>query len=345
MHSFKNDYTALAHPRLLQALIDANHEQDEAYGLDRRSEAAAAHIKRHLGVHGEKAQVHMLCGGTQANLTALGFFLRPHEAVIATDTAHISVHETGAIEATGHKIIEVPTENAKLNPNHVQKVLDEHGNNVHMVKPRLVKISQSTELGLVYSLAELTALNRLCRENNLLLYVDGARLGSALVSQGSDVTLEGLSALTDAFYIGGTKNGALLGEAMVLMNDSLKADFPYAIKQRGAMLAKGRVLGAQFEELFRDGLFFELAGHATRMAQKLAAGLREAGYTFLTDSPSNQIFPILPDALIAQLSTQWPFNVWQGMGTEQHAIRLVAGWDTPETEVDAFLAVVRAFTK
>lgn len=345
MYSFKNDYTASAHPRLLQALINTSGEQDEAYGLDRHSAAAAELIKRHLGVHAAKAQVHLLCGGTQANLTALAAFLRPHEAVIATDTAHISVHETGAIEATGHKIIEVPTNNAKLEPYHVQKVLDEHGGDVHMVKPRLVKISQSTELGLVYSMAELTALSRLCREKGLLLYVDGARLGSALVSQGNDVTMEGLSGLVDAFYVGGTKNGALLGEAMVLMNDSLKTDFPYIIKQRGGMLAKGRVLGVQFEELFRDGLYFELAEHATRMAQKLAAGLRALGYTFVTDSPSNQIFPIFPDALIDHVSAQWPFKAVQSMGSGHHVVRLVTGWDAPEAEIDAFLAAVKQFTK
>lgn len=345
MHSLKNDYTATAHPRLLQALMATSHEQDEGYGLDRHSTAAVAHIKKHLGEGAAKAQVHFLCGGTQVNLTVLGAFLRPHEAVIATDTAHICVHEAGAIEATGHKIITVPTGMAKLTPAHVQQVLDEHGNDVHKVKPRLVKISQTTELGLVYTKNELEALSRICRSNNLLLYVDGARMGSALVSRGCDLALEDLAALVDAFYIGGTKNGALMGEAVVILNDAFKDDFPYAIKQRGGMLAKGRVLGVQFEQLFCDGLYFELASHATRMAQDLAAGLRESGYAFLVDSPSNQIFPILPDSLIAHLHERWPFYLWQKMEAGSHAVRLVTGWDTPAEEVDAFLAMVRHYSE
>ena len=345
MYVLKNDYTATAHPRLLQALAQTNLEQDEGYGLDRHCAAAAGHIRRHLGTMADKVDIHFLCGGTQANLTLIGAFLRPHEAVIATDTAHISVHESGAIEATGHKIVEVPTNNAKLTPDHVRAVLAAHGGDVHMVKPRLVKISQTTELGLVYTKAELTALSALCRENNLLLYVDGARLGSALTSVGNDVTLEDLCALTDAFYIGGTKNGALLGEAMVLVNEAVKADFPYALKQRGAMLAKGRVLGVQFEELFKDNLYFELAAHANTTAQTMAAVLREEGYGFLTDSPSNQIFPILPDALIAELQKRWTFHLWQKMGEGFHAVRLVGSWATPQEQLDAFIETVRSFGK
>jgi threonine aldolase len=336
MYSFKNDYIENAHPRILQALIDTNMEQDEGYGLDRHSAAAAASIKKRLGAD---ADVHLLCGGTQTNLIALSAFLRPHEAIVAAETAHICVHETGAIEATGHKILAVPASgtprpDGKLRPEEIQKVLDIHTDE-HMVKPRLVKISNSTEIGSVYSLEELESLSRFCRERNLLLYADGARLASALTASG--VTLSDMRRLTDAFYIGGTKNGALLGEVLVIGNDALKEDFRYHVKQKGGLLAKGRALGVQFEELFRDDLLFSLARHANAMAQKIVSSLTAAGYGFLTDSPSNQIFPVLPDALIEKLQKNWSFYVWQKMGEGTSAIRLVTSWATKEEAVDGFI--------
>ena len=243
--SFKNDYTETAHPRILQALIDSNLEHDEGYGLDRHSENAKRMIGKWLGEFADKVDIHFLGGGTQANLTVISSCLMPHEAVIATETAHICVHETGAIEATGHKIIAVPTTDGKLLPARAEEVLALHEDE-HMVKPRLVKISNTTEVGTVYKLKELEDLSALCRKNGLLLYVDGARMGSALTSEGSDVTLADLCRLTDAFYIGGTKNGAMIGEAVVVCGDALKRDFRYHIKQKGALLAKGRILGVQF---------------------------------------------------------------------------------------------------
>ncbi|MDR1649603.1 MAG: low specificity L-threonine aldolase [Synergistaceae bacterium] len=331
MYSFKNDYIENAHPRILRALTDTNMEQDESYGLDRHSAAAAESIKKHLGAD---ADVHLLCGGTQTNLIALSAFLRPHEAIVAAETAHICVHETGAIEATGHKILPVPALDGKLRPEGIQKVLDFHTDE-HMVKPRLVKISNSTEIGSVYSLEELEGLSRFCGERKLLLYADGARLASALAA--SDVALSDMRRLTDAFYIGGTKNGALLGEALVIGSDALKEDFRYHIKQKGGLLAKGRVLGVQFEELFRDGLLFSLARHANAMAQKIVKALSAAGYGFLTDSPSNQIFPILPDALIERLRKNWSFYVWQKAGEGRSAIRVVTSWATKEEAVDEFI--------
>ena len=340
MYSFKNDYTVTAHPRLLQALGETSLEQDEGYGLDRHSLAAADHIRSYLGPCGETADIHFLCGGTQTNMVALAAFLRPHEAVIAPDTAHICVHETGAIEATGHKIIAVPSYQGKLLPERVREVLDAHCDE-HMVKPRLVKITNATELGTVYTLAELETLGVLCRERGLLLYIDGARLGYALTAEGNDVRLSDLCRLADAFYIGGTKNGALLGEALVLCNDALKDDFRYLVKQRGAMLAKGRVLGVQFEELFRDGLYFELARHGNTMARAICSGLRAMGHTFLTDSTSNQIFPILPNTLIQKLEKDWMFYVWQTISGEHTAIRLVTDWATDAGEVDRFLKACR----
>ncbi len=342
MYSFKNDYTETAHPRILQALMDTNMEQDEGYGLDRHSMAAAESIRRRLGDDPKGADIHFLCGGTQTNLTALSAFLRPHEAAVAAETAHICVHETGAVEATGHKILTVPTTDGKLRPEGIQKVLDLHPNDEHMVKPRLVKISNSTEIGPVYKKRELEDLSRFCREKKLLLYVDGARMGSALTTEDNDVTLADMRRLTDAFYIGGTKNGALLGEALVISNDALKEDFRYHIKQKGGMLAKGRVLGIQFEELFRDDLFFELAKHANAMAQLIVRELKKGGCEFLTDSPSNQIFPILSNDLIAKLQKNWAFYVWQKLDEKRSAIRLVTSWATKEEVVREFLKEFQA---
>lgn len=336
MYSFKNDYTESAHPRILQALMDSNMEQDEGYGCDRHSKLAADSIRPHLNDAAHPADIHFLCGGTQANLTALSAFLRPHEAIVAAETAHICVHETGAIEATGHKILTVPTADGKLRPEGVRKIVDAHTDE-HMVKPRIVKISNSTEIGSVYTLDELEELSRFCRERKLLLYADGARLGSALVSEGNRVTLADMRRLTDAFYIGGTKNGALIGEAMVIGNDALKEDFRYHIKQKGGLLAKGRVLGIQFEELFRDGLFFDLAKHANAMAGVIVAAIKKAGHGFLTESPSNQIFPVLPDALIAKLQKNWSFYIWQKMDEGRSAIRLVTSWATKEDVIREFI--------
>ena len=337
MYSFKNDYAETAHPRILQALFDTNMEQDEGYGLDRHSEAAAELIRNHLGEGAQDAGIHFLCGGTQANMTAISAFLRPHEAVVAADTAHICVHEAGAIEATGHKILTVPAADGKLSPDGIQKILELHPGDEHMVKPRLVKISNSTEIGTVYKKRELEDLSRFCKENKLLLYADGARLGPALTSSGSDFNLADMRRLSDAFYIGGTKNGALMGEALVISNDALKEDFRYHIKQKGGLLAKGRVLGIQFEELFSDGLFFDLARHANAMAQLIMAELKRGGYDFLTDSPSNQIFPILPKELIGRLQKKWIFYVWQKIDERRDAIRLVTSWATKEEIVREFL--------
>ena len=335
MYSFKNDYSENAHPRILQALIDTNLVQEAGYGEDTHSKNAAESIKKAIGT--QDAAIHFLCGGTQANLVALSSFLRPHEAVVAAETAHICTHEAGAIEATGHKILTIPTGNGKITPEQIQKVLDLHPDE-HMVKPRLVKISNSTEIGSIYFKAELEALSRFCGEKNLLLYTDGARLGSALTAQGNDVTLSDMYRLTDAFYIGGTKNGALIGEALVIRNDALKSDFRYLIKQKGALLAKGRLIGIQFEEFFRDRLFFELAEHANAAAQKIAAAIRNAGHTFLTDSPSNQIFPILPNDLIAKLQKDFSFYVWEKIDEDRSAIRLVTSWATREEAVDTLAA-------
>ncbi|WP_386340688.1 beta-eliminating lyase-related protein [Xanthomonas citri pv. citri] len=286
--SFRNDYSEGAHPRLLQALAQASAEQHAGYGTDRHTARAVALIR--TAVAQPQADVHLLVGGTQTNLIAISAFLRPHQAVIAVDAAHIATHETGAIEATGHKVLTVPALHDKLTPALIQPVLAVHSNE-HMVQPRLVYISNSTESGTIYTRAELDALSRFCRANDLLLYLDGARLGAALTADGNDLDLPAIATLTDAFYIGGTKNGALLGEALVIVNPALQADLRYLIKQRGALLAKGMVLGAwcaicgvvRRQSVLRTGCAYQC--HGATLARRPAGG-RRALHQRLADQPA-----------------------------------------------------------
>lgn len=334
MYSFKNDYSEGAHPRILNALIESNLVQDDGYGEDQFSQKAVELLKERMGR--PDVDIHLLSGGTQTNLIAISAFLRPHEAAMAASTGHILGHETGAIEATGHKVLSIETENGKLTPSDVQAVLDGHPDE-HMVKPKLVYISNSTEIGSIYNRSELVQLSDFCKKNHLILYMDGARLGSALCSTENDLQLSDLPTLVDAFYIGGTKNGAFIGEALVICKDSLKEDFRYHMKQKGALLAKGRLLGTQFLELFRDNLFFDLAAHANKMATILRDEISKANIPFLTHSPSNQIFPILPNALITELEKHYGFHIWEKVDTDHSAIRLVTSWATKEEEVTAFL--------
>ncbi|PLS07113.1 threonine aldolase family protein [Neobacillus cucumis] len=334
MYSFKNDYSEGAHPQILKALMESNLVQEDGYGEDQYTLKAIELIKEKVGR--TDVDVHLLTGGTQTNLTAISAFLRPHEAAISASTGHILGHETGAIEATGHKVLSVDCKDGKLTPDGVKAVLEGHPDE-HMVKPKLVYISNSTEIGSIYKKEELKKLGGFCRENNLILYMDGARLGSALCSDENDLQLNDLPELVDAFYIGGTKNGALLGEALVICRDSLKADFRYHMKQKGAMLAKGRLLGIQFFELFRDNLFFDLAEHANRMAGMLREALIQAKVQFLTHSPSNQIFPIFPNSLIAELEKKYSFHVWEKVDADYSSIRLVTSWATKEEAVEGFI--------
>lgn len=334
MYSFKNDYSEGAHPRILNALVETNLEQTEGYGEDPYSLKAAELLKDKIGCR--DVDVHLFMGGTQTNLTVISAFLRPHEAAIAANTGHILVHETGAIEATGHKVISIEVKDGKLAPVHIKSALEAHTDE-HMVKPKLVYISNPTEIGSIYSKKELEQLSSFCRDNKLFLYVDGARLGSALCAEDNDVELSDLGNLVDAFYVGGTKNGALMGEALAICRDSLKEDFRFHIKQKGAMLAKGRVLGIQFLELFKDDLYFQLARNANKMANILKKGISEAGYSFLTQSPSNQIFPILPNWLIDKLQEKYSFYLWEKVDENNSAVRLVTSWATKEEIVDAFV--------
>ncbi|WP_088187379.1 aminotransferase class I/II-fold pyridoxal phosphate-dependent enzyme [Desulfosporosinus sp. FKA] len=334
MYSFKNDYSEGAHPRLLKALSETNFEQVDGYGEDLYTQKAVQLLKQTIGR--DDIDIHLLSGGTQTNLTAISAFLRPHEAIIAANTGHILVHETGAIEATGHKIISVEAGDGKLNSLHIKSVLDLHTDE-HMVKPKLVYISNPTEIGSIYSKKELEEISVCCQENNLFLYMDGARLGSALCSDENDLELSALADLVDAFYIGGTKNGALLGEALVICRESLKEDFRFHMKQKGAMLAKGKVLGIQFLELFKDDLYFDMARHANAMASLLRDEITKAGFNFLVHSPSNQIFPILPDRIISELQKNYAFYVWSKVDLDHSSVRLVTSWATKEEEVLAFI--------
>jgi threonine aldolase len=340
MYSFKNDYSEGAHPQILNTLVDTNLVQEEGYGEDRYSLEAAELLKKKMAC--SDVAVHFLTGGTQTNMTAIAAFLRPHEAAIAAHTGHINVHETGAIEATGHKVLAVSSgKDGKLTVAGIQAMLDAHPDE-HMVKPKLVYISDTTENGAVYTKSELEALSSFCKSHQLYLYLDGARLGSALTSPVNDLELSDLPKLVDAFYIGGTKNGALLGEALVICNDALKEDFRYLMKQKGAMLAKGRLTGIQFLVLFRDDLYSDLAAHANAMAFKLSKAIQDAGYAFLTPPVSNQIFPILPHDVIEQLRRQFYFYDWEQIDADHSAVRLVTSWATKEEAVDAFIETLKA---
>ena len=341
MYSFKNDYSEGAHPRILNALLESNLEQEAGYGEDRYTIRAIELLKQKIGCN--NIDIHLLPGGTQTNLTAISAFLRPHEAIIAANTGHILVHETGAIEATGHKIISMEVKDGKLTPSEIKMALDIHTDE-HMVKPKLVYISNSTEIGSIYSKNELEQISNICKENNLLLFIDGARLGSALCALENDLILSDLSKFADAFYIGGTKNGALLGEALVICKDVLKEDFRFHIKQKGALMAKGRILGIQFLELFKDNLYFELATHANKMAHILSKGITSLDYEFLTPSPTNQLFPIFPNSVIEKLAVNYSFLTWSKVDDAHSSIRLVTSWATKEDAVTAFITDLKNLT-
>jgi threonine aldolase len=341
-YRFTNDYSEGAHPQILELLAQTNLDQEEGYGNDSLSQMAEGLLKAEIG--NPQAAVHFVSGGTQANLIVLASMLKPYEAVIAAATGHIFVHEAGAIEATGHKINVVSAPSGKLTADQVRQVVAQHTDE-HMVKPRVVFISHPTELGTTYTKRELESLASVCRQNQLYLYLDGARLGSALVCAGADVTLADLGRLVDVFYIGGTKNGALLGEAIVINHPALQSDFRFHIKQRGGLLAKGSLLGAQFVGLFRDGLYFELARYGTAMAQRLAAGLKALGFRFFTDSATNMIFPIFPNALVRVLEDHYTFYVRNPVDEDHSVIRLVTSWATPVGKVDELLETVGEWVK
>ena len=336
MISFVNDYNQSACPEILNAIEETIFQVNSGYSSDVHSKHAAELIKAKIKC--KEADVQILMGGTQANLIAAAAFLRPHEALIAVETGHVCVHETGAIEATGHKCVTVKGKNGKVTPYDLDLVCGsqhwEHGG-ILTVKPRMVFISQSTEVGTVYSEAELRRLREKCDEYNLILYCDGARLGSALAC--SDVTLPILAELCDAFYIGGTKNGALFGEAMVIVNETLQPDFRYIAKQRGGMLEKGWLLGIQFEVMMKDSLYERCGEHATKMAMILKDGLKKSNVEFSFDSPSNQQFCIIDNRILEELKRDFDWEVVNKIDENRTEIRLVTSWNTKESDVRAFL--------
>ena len=336
MYSFRNDYSEGAHPKVLQALMDTNLEQTVAYGTDPRCETARETIRQVCAV--PNADVHFLVGGTQTNLLVIESLLRPYEAVIAAHTAHVNTHETGAIEATGHKVCSIYSPDGKLTPALVEMVLAEHNGTEHMVAPRLVYVSDTTEIGTIYTKAELQALRACCDRHGLLLFLDGARLGSALTSPENDLTLPDLAALTDAFYIGGTKNGALFGEALV-MNAS-NDHFRWHMKQRGGMLAKGRLLGIQFETLFEDGLYFEICKQAVDYALEIRRAFEARGIPMFGTSATNQQFAILTAQQQAAFAGQFASEYWGDAGDGRSIVRFCTSWATTRENVDALLNVI-----
>jgi len=336
--SFKNDYSEGCHPNILQALLKSNLQQQAGYGEDEYSLQAKKLIKEKI--NNQDSDVYLVSGGTQANLIVISAILRPYQSAISAAPGHILNNETGAIEATGHKVLSIETEDGKLTPADIIPVLENHSNVPHQVMPKLVYISNSTELGTVYLAEELEKLSDFCRQNGLYLFMDGARLGHGLTSEISDLTLERVAELTDIFYLGGTKNGALIGEAIVINNKDLQPDFAFNIKQKGALLAKGRLLGIQFMELMKDDLYFDLAKHANLQAMKIKNALKEKGARFLSDTYTNQIFPIISNELIEILSKDFEFFVWKKIDEKYSAIRLITSWNTGDEPVERFIEVI-----
>ena len=333
--SFKNDYSEGCHPRVLEALVRTNMVQQDGYGMDDYCQSAAELILEKAKAPTSK--VHFVSGGTQANMLVIAACLKPHESVIATTTGHIYTNETGAIEATGHKINAIEASSGKLTSAYIQQVLDAHTNKPHVLKQRMVYISNATEMGTIYNKQDLTDLYNFCKENDIYLFMDGARLGNALVAKDNDLTLADVAKLTDVFWLGGTKNGALLGEAIVINNPILQEDFAFHIKQRGAMLAKGRVIGIQFEELLRDDLYFDLARYANEQAMKLKQAFSDKGIPFWADTTTNQIFPILSNTQIEHLAQKFAFHHWRKIDENHSAIRLITSWATPSENVEALV--------
>lgn len=336
--SFKNDYSEGCHPNILQALLQSNLNQQAGYGEDKYSLQAKELIKEKI--KNPDSDIYFVSGGTQANLIVISSILRPYQCAISASTGHILNNETGAIEATGHKILNIETEDGKLRPSDIIPILESHQNVPHQVMPKLVYISNSTELGTIYNAQELEELSAFCKQNGLYLFMDGARLGHGLTSEISDLTLEKVAELTDIFYLGGTKNGALIGEAIVINNQEFKQDFGFNIKQKGALLAKGRLLGIQFLELMKNDLYFDLSKHANNQAMKIKNAMKNKGIQFLSDTYTNQIFPILSNDLIDILSGKFEFYVWKKIDENNSAIRLITSWNTGDEPVNRFIEII-----
>ena len=333
---FHNDYSEGCHPKVLERITATNMEQTPGYGEDLYCLQAAQRIRTLCG--NEKVAVHFLVGGTQANLTVIAAALRPHQAALGPAGAHINVHETGAVEATGHKVLSVPSTDGKITAQQVRSVVMAHRASAsfeHEAQPKLVYISNPTEYGTLYKLSDLQALSDTCKELGLYLFTDGARLGYGLAASDNDITMPDIARLCDVFYIGGTKVGALFGEAVVISNPAIQEDFRYLIKQHGGMLAKGRLLGLQFSALMEDNLYFEIASHAVRLADQIRATLDKIGVPYLVPGTTNQIFPILPDSFLEELGKNYTFTEMERVDGDHRAIRLCTSWATTQQNTDA----------
>lgn len=338
---FHNDYNEMCHSAVMEKLLQMQSAAQPGYSEDGCCRQAADTIRKLCGM--ENLAVHFLVGGTQANLTVIAAALRPHHAVIGAETAHINVHETGAIEATGHKVMALPSADGKITAQQILSVVDVHNGSAdheHMAKPKMVYISNPTELGTIYSREELEAISAVCKQFGLFLFVDGARLGYGLTAKDNNVSLEDLARLCDVFYIGGTKCGAMFGEAVVISNPTIAEDFRYLIKQRGGMLAKGWLLGVQFQSLLEDGLYWNICRQANKMADQIRLTLHNAGYSLLVPGTTNQIFPILPDELLDRLSDNFTFSETERVDDTHRAVRFCTSWASRQENVDALCAAL-----
>lgn len=343
MIRFECDYNEGCHPAILQRMLDTNLEQTPGYGNDSHCAQARSLIQKFCGT--DTIDVHFLVGGTQANTTVIASVLRPHQGVIAAHSGHINVHETGAIEATGHKVLPLPSTDGKITAQQVADLCQAHWADTsfeHMVQPGMVYISQPTENGTLYQKEELQQLHEICQRYQLPLFLDGARLGYALAAPINTATIKDIVACCDVFYIGGTKVGALFGEAVVIVNDQLKKDFRYHIKQHGGMLAKGRLLGIQFETLFQDNLYLQIASHAVQLALKIKEAFAQKGISFLYDSGTNQQFPILTNTQFAKLQEHYAMDFWSRTDENHNAVRFCTSWATEEAAVQQLIADIQA---
>ncbi len=341
MLAFECDYLEGAHEKILQRLLETNYEKAPGYGNDRFCESARTKIREACGC--PEGDVYFLAGGTQTNATVIAAALKPCEGVVAAQTGHVNVHEAGAIEYTGHKVLTVPSRQGKMQADELYALLQgfwQDESHDHMVFPGMVYLSHPTEYGSLYSKKELEEISAVCRKFRIPLYLDGARLGYGLMSRDTDVTLPDIARICDIFYIGGTKVGALCGEAVVFSKKNTPAHFLTTIKQHGAMLAKGRLLGIQFDTLFTDDLYFKISAHAISMAEKLKEGFRKRGYSFYLDSPTNQQFIILSDKEINELKKDVSFDLWDRTDAEHRVVRFATSWATREEDIDALMELL-----
>ncbi len=343
MDLFLCDYAEGAHPEVLSALTMTNTVQTCGYGCDPYCDSARTLIREAVGV--PNAAVHFLVGGTQTNMTVIASLLKPYQGVLCADSGHINVHETGAVEATGHKVMPLPATEGKISADAVEQVLYASRNDTnfeHIVQPGMVYISHPTELGTLYTKAELEALHRVCENYQVPLFLDGARLSYGLAARDTDVTLRDLGRLTDVFYIGGTKAGVLFGEAVVFPNPMLCPEFRYYMKQRGAMLAKGRLLGVQFQALFHNDLYQRIGYHANHLARQIADGFQRQGYSLYLPSQTNQQFIVLPDEIYQKLSGTAQAEYWCRIDKDTSVYRFCTSWATTQEAVDRLLQAINA---